>query len=108
MSPKDPNIVVLSSKPPWVQLAQTHLGQFWVAKKKTTQFQLDLQSQKKMLRHYSYDVGAGARRQRLQTMGSEPTGLCLSRVTRAREGNRWRVLLSNEGSSWLATGQSND
>ena len=87
MSPKDPDIVVLSSKP---SLGPAGTNPFWAVlscqKKKTTPFQLDLESQKKLLRHYSYDVVAGARRHRLQTMGSEPSGLCLSRVTRGGRG----------------------
>ena len=88
MSPKDPDIVVLNSKP---SLGPAGTNPFWTCselpkKKKTTPFQPDLESQKKLLRHYSYDVVAAARRHRLQTMGSEPTGLCLSRVTRGGSG----------------------
>ena len=70
----------------WVQPAQTHFGQFWVAWQKTTPLQLDLESQRQLLRQYSYDVVAGALRHRLHTMGSEPTGLCLSTVTRGGRG----------------------
>ena len=86
MSPKDRHIVALSSKP---SLGPAGTNAFWAVlgcQKKKTPFQLDVESQKKLLRHYSYDVVAGARRHGLQTMGSEPTGLCLSRVNRGGRG----------------------
>ena len=61
MSSKDPDIVVLSSKPSLCPAGTNPIRAVLSCQKKINSiFQRDLESQKKLLRHYSYDVVASS------------------------------------------------